>query len=175
MLIPRTCRLIPTARTRQTNYEIVTRNPPERFDGYVDWFYFIHVDPVQRVIHLVGMLVGVGVFARSFLALVAARWLAAAGLYLVGVFFFYGFGVISHAIYDRGAAESDPAYWHLTLPAVVYINLCTLIGRYDWILDDLMARYPFTRAEWDLVEVTPAQLAVHLLRGGETPGPGATS
>jgi len=166
VLGPRTCRLHPTAATRERNHRTLTSTPPEEFDRYWDWFYFLHVDPVQRWIHLVGMLLGTWIFWRAGGLLLEGRWLAGAALGAFGCFPFYGFGVISHNVYDKGAAESDPAYWHVTFFTVVYINLTTMLGLYDRTLRAFVARYPWVRARWDLVDVGARDFLLLLIGRG---------
>lgn len=164
MLIPRTCRLVPDAAGREKNHQVILDNPPERFRRYADWFYFLHVDPIQRFLHLVGMLLGTYLYYRSALALLAQCWTLGAALLAVGAFCFYGFGVISHQIYDRGAAKSDPRYWHVTLFTVLYINFATLFGLYQWTLRRFVRDYPFVVDEWDLVEMDWSMFLAHVLR-----------
>jgi hypothetical protein len=154
--------LIPTRATRDRAFRAIRRNPPENFERYADWFYFLHVDPVQRWIHLVGMLVGTYLYYRAYLACAAGAWVL--GLLIAGIATgpFYGFGVLSHFIYDRGAAKSDPAYWHVTFFTVVYINVTTATGLYQRSLRAFVEQYPFVRREWDLVERTPGEFLQQL-------------
>lgn len=163
VLIPRTTRLVPTRATRDRCYRRIVDHPPERFDSYHDWFYFLHVDPVQRWIHLVGMLLGTWVFYRAALAALGGSYAWAVALWVIGCGPFYGFGVLSHWIYDRGAAESDPAYWHITLFSVIYINLATMTGQYGRTLRAFVGRYPWVAEVWELRETTAAELLAQLI------------
>jgi hypothetical protein len=73
--------------------------------------------------------------------------------YLLGVFFFYVLGIISHLIYDKGTAKSDPKYFIPTLIPVIKLNLFTVIGMYDGSLRDFCKKYPFTIKAYELVEI----------------------
>lgn len=157
MLVPRRARLVPTKATREHAFQVIRRHPPEDFERYADWFYFLHVDPVQRWIHLVGMILGTYLFYLAYLSCLGGAWAWGLLLGVVGTGPFYGFGVLSHLVYDRGAAKSDPAYWHVTFFTVVYINLATASLQYSRTLRRFVERYPWVAREWDLVERTPGE------------------
>jgi len=72
--------------------------------------------------------------------------------YLLGVFFFYGLGVISHYIYDGGAAKSDPNFFWTTTKVVIEVNLYTILGIYDRRLRAFVNKYPFTQKAFELEE-----------------------
>lgn len=159
-LIPRFSHFYPSSSLRETAKQIVLRNPPEKFQNYVDWFFFIHIDPVQRYIHAFGMFVGLALFA-----LMIWEWSWWSGVYLiVGSFFFYGFGILSHMIYDKGTARSSPKYFHETIWPVIEINLLTVTGGYDKKLRAFLSRYPHLSQEMDLVEIPREELWVYLRR-----------
>lgn len=162
VLIPRVSSFFPSFETRVKAQEIVKNNPPEKFQNYKDWFFFIHIDPAQRYVHSFGMVVGTFFFAMIFI-----EWsLLSILYYLLGVFFFYGFGLISHFTYDKGQAKSHPRYFHLTIFITAYFNFLTLFGMYDKALRRFIDKYPFTTKEFDLIEVKKTQLLSHLLTPG---------
>ena len=163
MLVPRATRLVPTRASRDRAFRVIQRNPPERFERYADWFYFLHLDPVLRWIHLVGMVLGTYLFYRGYAACAAGAWISGCLTAMVGVIPFYYFGVLSHWIYDKAAAASDPAYWHVTFFTVVYINVATASGMYGTTLRRFVDRYPWVAREWDLVERTPGEFLQQLL------------
>ncbi len=158
-LVPRHSRLFPSPEFREEARLRIANIPKERFETYVDWFYYIHIDPVQRWVHAFGMFVGAGFFG----AMVAAWGWWSIPFYLIGVFFFYGFGVISHQIYDRGEAKSEPKYFLLTLWLVISINLTTVLMTYDAGLRRFVAKYPFAAEAFDLIEMERSEVLSHVL------------
>jgi hypothetical protein len=148
ILIPEDSRLFPSPEIVARNRQIILDNPPQKFASYWDWFHFIHIDPVQRWIHLIGMIIGSYFYVMIFIEWSLLSWL----YYLLGVIFFYGAGLISHLLYDTGAAKSDPRYFHITLWAVIHINLRTLTFTYDSWLRDFLRKYPFSSEYFKLRE-----------------------
>jgi hypothetical protein len=99
-----------------------------------------------------------------FFTMLFVEWsLKSIGYYLLGVFFFYVLGIISHLIYDKGTARSEPKYFIKTLPAVISINFLTSIGLYDSSLRKFCEKYPFTHEAFELIELKPKDLLPHLL------------
>ena len=152
-LIPRFTRLIPTSKTRTLANKATLGRGVESFENYGDWFFYGHLDPVQRYIHLFGMLSGTILYLYSISTLMAQHWTLLGIQLAIATFLFYGTGVVSHFIYDKGASKSDPKYWNVTFKVVVYVNLLTLIGRYDEVLRKYVEKYPFTKEDYDLIEV----------------------
>jgi len=163
VLVPRHSRLFPSQEFREECRQRIAAHPPNRFETYNDWFYFIHIDPVQRWIHAFGMFVGTFFFGAM---LWAWSWWSLP-FYGLGVFFFYGFGVISHKIYDRGEAKSDPKYFLTTLWPVIAINLTTVLFLYDRQLRTFVLKYPFVREAFDLVEIERSSVPSHVLGKSE--------
>lgn len=152
-LIPKSSRLLPSKASRQFHLERNRKYGPDKFQCYNDWFYFIHIDPILRWWHGLGMMTGIIFYIFAALDL----WVFGLGLsciikFLVGVFFFYFLPLISHFIYDGGTAKSSPDKFHSTLIPVVHINLLTLTGSYDSWLRKFIEKYPFTKDAWDLEE-----------------------
>jgi len=152
ILTPRFSRIIPYEEERSRMNSVIESSDPEKFETYADWFFFIHIDPVSRFIHLVGMLTGIYLFINCVQLLISGEYFYSIALLPVGIFFFYQFGVIGHLIFDKGSVKSDPKYWSVTLPAVIYINLLTLTGTYGLALRKHAEKYPFVIDEWQLVE-----------------------
>lgn len=152
-LVPSFTRLIPTRKTRELANKATLSRGPQDFENYGDWFFYGHIDPVQRYIHLFGMLSGTVLYLYSIFTLVNQQWIALGIQIIVATFLFYGTGVLSHIIYDKGASKSDPNFWSVTFKVVVYINLITLVGRFDEVFREYVDKYPFTREDYDLVEV----------------------
>ena len=129
------------------------------FKTYNDWFYFIHIDPAQRIVHAFGMFAGSYFFIMLFL-----EWsFKSIVYYLLGVFFFYVLGIISHLIYDKGTAKSDPKYFIPTFIPVIKFNILTSLGIYDNSLRRFCDKYPFTVKAYDLVEINGFSLIPFLL------------
>lgn len=154
ILVPKNSRFFPSKEQRNLSSQRIKEYPPEKFETYNDWFFFIHIDPVQRFIHAFGMYVGSFFFIMIFI-----EWSKLSFLYyLLGVFFFYGLGVISHAIFDKGTAKSEPKYFITTLKDVIYFNLATTFGFYDKALRRFIKKYPFVIDAYQLEEINRAHL-----------------
>jgi hypothetical protein len=152
-LIPRTSRMIPSRGLRELHLKRNSEYRLEHFKSYVDWFYFIHVDPVVRWWHALGMVAGGVLYILSFIDLIFNGFsLNAVLLFFGGMFFFYFLPLISHYFYDGGTAKSTPDRFHSTLIPVIHINFLTLSGRYDPWLNSFIEKYPFTVEAWDLIE-----------------------
>lgn len=137
---PRNSKWIMDGVTRKRNLSRVEKYGPEQFDTYGDYFFFVHIDPIQRFWHAIGMIIGTYFFFMLFYS-----WNIWSILYyFLGVFFFYGFGVISHAYYDGHSGRSEIKYFHVTTPVVIKINLLTLTGLYQKYLNKFIEKYPFT-------------------------------
>lgn len=152
-LIPKSSLLFPNKKTRLFHLERNSQYGKEKFQSYNDWFYFIHVDPILRWWHAIGMTIGtlfyiVAAFDAWFIGL---SWAVAIEIF-IGVFFFYFLPLISHFFYDGGTAKSSPDKFHSTLIPVIHINLMTLTGQYDSWLRKFIIKYPFTKAAWELEE-----------------------
>jgi len=162
ILIPRISTFFPSSHTRTLAQSTVRNNPPEKFQSYQDWFFFIHIDPAQRYVHSIGMVIGTIFFMMLFI-----EWSYWSFLYyILGVFFFYVVGIISHLIYDKGEAKSHPRYFAVTFLTTIQFNLLTLFGMYDKKLREFLKKYPFVAEEYDLIEIKKSQLIFHLLTPG---------
>ncbi|MBT3586009.1 MAG: hypothetical protein HN509_13970 [Halobacteriovoraceae bacterium] len=134
---------------RDRNSARMLAHPPERFETYQDWFFFSHIDPVQRFWHCLGMIIGTPMFLLLFYF-----WNSWSVLfYLLGVFFFYGFGVLSHLYYDGSKGRSEMRNFHLTTWLVIKINYWTFFGFYPKVLGKFVEKYPFTKEAFELEEV----------------------
>lgn len=143
---PRNTKWIMDKTTRESNLYRVSKFGPEKFENYQDYFFFVHIDPIQRFWHAGGMIIGTFFFFMIFY--VWNIWSLL--FYLLGVFFFYGIGVISHAYYDGHSGRSELKYFHVTTPVVIKINLLTLFGLYQKTLDKFIKKYPFTVEAFDM-------------------------
>ncbi len=146
---PSNSRWIPTAGSRQRNWAINQACGEDRFECFTDWFFFTHIDPVLRFWHTLGMIGGLILFTVAlilwnFWSLVIA---------LIGVFFFYGFGLIAHLLYARGSGASDPGRYHRSTRMTLAINLWTALGIYRKKLEAFLQKYPFVVRELDLKAV----------------------
>lgn len=152
-LIPKSSRFLPNKSTRLFHLERNLQYGPEKFQTYTDWFYFIHVDPVIRWWHALGMVLGMifYVFAGLDAWVFGLSWFMGLKI-LIGACFFYFLPLLSHFIYDGGSTTSTPDKFHSTLFPVIHINLMTLTGQYDPWLRTFIEKYPFTFAAWDLTE-----------------------
>lgn len=168
LLIPREARFFPSKEMRIKAGRRVEHYSLDHFENLQDWFYFIHIDPAQRYVHAVGMLIGIVIYLAQLLYLSELSLLSHLIFFSVGTFFFYGLGIVSHVIYDYGTAKSEPKNFLPTYPVVIKFNLLTLIGRYDQDLRRFVARYPFAIEAFDLIEIPKTQLLTHLLAPVDT-------
>ncbi len=163
VLVPRHSRIFPTKLELDISESIPKKYGPEFFETYQDWFYFAHIDPVQRWIHALGMVIGYGIYiycgylAINLMVIPFIIWL------LVGIFFYYGSGLISHSVYDRAAGKTTPDHFGDTFGTVHRFNLETLLGIYDYSLRKFIKKYPFVTEAFDLIEIKIEKLPQHLL------------
>lgn len=126
--------------------EINRSCPESRFDNFTDWFFFTHIDPILRIWHSLGMIGGVLLFA-----LAAILWnIWSIPVFVLGVVFFYGFGLISHALYAGGSGKTTPDRYHNSIGITIKINLSTATGTYRRHLETFLEKYPFVARELDL-------------------------
>lgn len=163
ILIPKSTRLIPHKAQRLRINQMVNSHPPGDFESYWDWFYFLHLDPISRFIHWVGMILGFYYYYLFIVELTSVSILHSAFNLGFGFFCFYCFGLIAHLIYDKGAAKSDPKFWHITLWGVIYINLATMSGLYGKTLRAFIKKYPWAKDEWELEEKSLAQALLQII------------
>ena len=164
ILIPRYSTLIPNKKSVDFFSGIPKKFPPEKFDKYTDWFYFTHLDPVQRIIHAYGMIFGYAIYLFCFYSLFFNFGIMTVLIFLVGVFFYYGTGVISHKLYDNGAGKTSPEYFYETFETVHRFNFQTLFGTYDKALRKFITKYPFVMEAYDLIEIEKKDLYKHLIK-----------
>ncbi len=162
ILIPKESSFFPSKRLREINSLIPIKYGPDFFETYNDWFYFIHIDPVQRLIHSIGMLIGYAMFLALSIDLINGFQIYHLLGFLIATFFYYGFGLFSHLIFDGGKAMSTPGHFIETLPVVHSFNFLTLIGKYDNSLRTFVKKYPFVVEAYDLIEIEEFELFNYL-------------
>lgn len=161
VLLPKKSRFYPSASLREFARRRNAAYPKEFFQTYNEWFYFIHIDPIQRFIHVFGMITGL-----IFFGLMIINWgLISFIYYILGAFFFYGIGIISHLIYDKGSAKSERKYLLTTFYPVIRINVLTLFGRFDQDLRKFINKYPFVKDAYELEEVPKTKIFSFLITG----------
>ena len=149
---PRVLAWWPTSAQRAVARDRVLETPPEAFESFQDYFFFIHIHPLNRAVHVMGMLMGIPIFIASGAWLLAGSWWCVP-VFLVGHVFFTGFGIAGHVLYDGTAmARTSRANFFKAFPWVVRINLETLTGRYPVRLAAFVERYPWVKDRWDLIE-----------------------
>ena len=160
VLIPKGSRLVPTKKLRSKARNRIQKYPESLFECYADWFFFVHIDPVQRYIHAIGMIIGI-----IFYIIVIIEWsIYSIIYYLIGAFFFYGLGVVSHILYDSSLGRSRVRNYHQTLFPVIKFNLRTLFGNYDQKLREFIHKYPFTLEAFDLIEIEKKDIWSYLIK-----------
>jgi hypothetical protein len=157
VLIPSYSRFFPSKEQREVAAKANREFNVDSFDTYNDWFYFIHINPAQRLLHAFGMFTGFSFFFRSIIELNIIY-------FFIGTFFFYFLGLISHFIYDKATARSGPKHFLSTLWPVIRINLHTSFGIYDKSLRAFVEKYPFVSNIHDLQEVPKKNVISYLLK-----------
>lgn len=152
---PRRSKWIPTHADRKFAQDRVARWGPEHFETYAEYFFSIHLDPYLRFWHSIGMIVGLIMFSWliSNWIFFHAGWKEDLVLYLLGVLHFYGFGIISHYIYDGGAAKTELGHFWDTTWEVVRFNTLTMTGKYQAELERFLKKYPFLIEAYDLIQI----------------------
>ena len=168
LLLPKSSRLIPSQLQRELGLSRNSRYTIEDFESLEDWFFFTHIDPTQRIIHAIGMALGLLFFALVFYYILTPNYLMAFITYLFGVFFYYVSGIISHQLYDLGTGRSHPKYLLPTFIPVIKINLATTFKYYDRDLRGFVTKYPFVIEAYELIEI-PKDKTLDFLRGRYTP------
>lgn len=148
-LIPSNTRWIPNKASRQASQDRLDRYGADLFESYNEYFFFMHVDPVLRFWHTIGMFAGTLFFVM--LAIKWNVWPLNLTYYLLGVLFFYGFGILSHYAYDGGDAKTGVSRFVSTFPTVVRFNLLTATGLYQRELRKFVAKYPVTVEAYGLL------------------------
>lgn len=152
MLVPRARSWFPGPAERAAARARVHGFPPERFATFRDYFFFLHIHPKNRLVHVAGMLLGLPIFGLALYRLDV--W--SVPLFFFGHLFFTGMGVLGHVIYDGTPdARTNRDNALRAFPWVLAINLATLRGTYDAQLRAFVERYPFVTDAWDLVESDP--------------------
>lgn len=122
---------------RNQRKDVINNFMPNDFENYEDYFYYLHLNQKVRIMHLVGMLGGLLLLPYAIYTL---KW----WLFVIYFVLFYGFGYISHWIFDgvvsRTAAEAP---WKSFIYATK-INLMCLRPKYVKELDEAFyKKYPF--------------------------------
>lgn len=142
--------LFPTAADRASSISRIAEYSRQMFETEEDFFYFTHIDPNLRFWHALGFAVGLPLFGISIGMMVFGMPFYAALLWGAGILFFYGFGWISHSLYDGGYGRTVKfSYWQ-SIIWVVKINMQTLLGTYDKGLNQFICKYPFVVEAWEL-------------------------
>ncbi len=153
ILYPSQSRFLPSQEIRDQALMRNSKYKLRDFETLEDWFFYTHVDPVQRMIHAIGMFIGLSFFGLCSYFLFSENWPLTALFYLLGVFFYYVSGIISHQFYDAGTGRSRPKDLITTFIPVIKINLATTFGSYDDKLRAFIAKYPFVTEAYQLIEV----------------------
>jgi len=125
--------------------------PREHFKSDADFFFFTHLDPVQRFWHVLGFLLSFLFFPTSIAAFIHHSVTRGIALWATGVFCFYGFGFISHRLYDGGTGATRPRLFLTSIPWALRLNWLTLrTSHFRRQLVEFAARYPFTVSAWEM-------------------------
>lgn len=162
LLLPRASRFIPNASHRQEGVKRNSYYRREHFNSLEDWFFYTHIDPVQRLIHAIGMVLGLLFFCLCFYSVISSPGILTFLYYILGAFFYYVSGIISHQFYDNGTGRSHPKYLLATFIPVIKINLATSFGYYDRELREFIKKYPFVKEAYDLVEIPKDKVSLFL-------------
>lgn len=150
--VPRDAAWWPSADVRARARTRVLEHPPERFACFEDYFFFIHIHPMNRWVHVIGMWIGLAIFGVAAWLLAVASWWSVP-VFFAGHLFFTGLGILGHIVYDgTPEARTDRAYFFKAFPWIIALNLDTMLGRYPRRLATFVERYPWVRDVWDLVD-----------------------
>jgi hypothetical protein len=153
ILVSKYSKPLPTKQTKDFHLNRNQKYRPEDFKNYNDWFYFVHIDPYVRIVHALGMFLGLFFFTITFYKVcIFGISLSSIILFFIGTFFFYFLPLLSHHFYDGATAISSPGEFHSTIITVIHINLLTVTGTYDRWLRKFIQKYPFTKEAWELEE-----------------------
>lgn len=122
--------------SKQTRKELINSLTPKDFDNYYDYFYYLHLNDHVRLLHVIGMLVGLIIlpFALYYMSLI---------LFIIYFFFFYGMGFISHALFDGTPSKTaSEAPWKSFIYAT-QINSYYLLGKCPKLDQEFLKKYPF--------------------------------
>ncbi len=124
----------PTKRSLRAN-KLAELNP-NMFDNYRDFFIALHLNRNTAIMHLIGTLIGLAILPY---ALYTLKW----WIFLIYFFFFYGFGFLSHFIFDGLVSRTaKEAPWGSFIYALE-INLFVLTGKMGSIQKRMFDQYPF--------------------------------
>lgn len=112
----------------------------DHFKNSWDYFIYLHLNDTTRYLHLIGTLIGVALFPWAMYHFFAS-WNV--GPTFVFVFFYYGFGFISHYICD-GQISQTWKQLMLTYKYAVRMNLLSLFAKYSAEEKRFKGLYPET-------------------------------
>lgn len=131
---------------RRTRGQRIRALRPEQFASYRDYFAALHLNPVVRWIHAIGMFIGTAIFAFG----VASRsvWLV-----LASGSAYYFVPLFSHLVFDGCSPRNeapDPITGHLQ---AIWMNVRTLVGSVRREEAALVRRYPFLASIYQDVQI----------------------
>jgi len=167
-LIPKKARFLPSKSDRLQAEEIVKNNTVDKFENIQDWFFFMHINPVQRYVHSFGMLAGLPFYLMTVLAILNKDFISSLIYLIIATFFFHFVGVLAHIIYDNGQGQTVPKNFIAVFLTIIKINFKTITGTYDKELRRFVHKYPFTMLEHELIEIPRNRIIDHLFLREET-------
>ena len=125
-------------KSRRELKESLSQLEPKDFDSYEEYFWALHLNESVVIMHLIGFVLGLAILPY---ALYTLQW----PLFVVYFFFFYGFGFLSHWIFDGiPSRTAKEAPWGSFIYAVD-VNLSFLTGRFQKKQHELLSKYPKLR------------------------------
>lgn len=122
--------------SKKMRKELINNLTPESFDNYYDYFYYLHLNDHVRLLHVIGMVVGLIVlaFAIYYMSFI---------LFIIYSLLFYGMGFISHALFDGTPSKTaSEAPWKSFIYATK-INILYMLGKCPKLDKEFLEKYPF--------------------------------
>lgn len=126
------------SNSRKSRQELLYKYGPQDFENYYDYFFYLHLNNDVKNMHNVGMVGGLILlpFAIYYMNLY---------LFIIYIALFYGFGFLSHWIYDgKVSRTAGEAPW-LSFVYATKINVMTMTGQIKKAEDQFFSKYPFAK------------------------------
>lgn len=123
---------------RASRKKLLYQYQPSDFENYYDYFFYLHLNDSVKTMHNVGMITGL-------LLLPFAIYFMNIYLFVIYFIFFYGFGFISHWIYDGNVSRTAGEAPWLSFKYATKINLLALTGKIHKQEEEFLKKYPFTK------------------------------
>ncbi len=122
--------------TKKERSDKIKALDPDQFESYEDYFLAIHLNPRVALMHSVGFVIGLFIFP---LAIYFLSWY----LFIIYLCFFYGFGFISHYLFDGVPSRTAKEAPWKSFEYAIKVNLLYMLGRLPKVRRELFNKYDF--------------------------------